>query len=955
MSMNNGIKLWVQAGVSTVVLSLLANGLQMRAWAEDGPAPAPAPAPEPAPAPAPVTPPAASGAESQAQKLLDEQASNDKKLREEIAAQASAHLEAGKRLFSAFNYEEARKELELAVQLDRTNAESRALLQRVNDIVGVRRDRIKSAVADLYGEHKVSVQEKLVELDNRIDWGKRYMSQAKSDPELSLSDKIRRYQQAQIALERARELIKYMPVEVNVEEQSNEVNRLLSEIARSIKASEVSLAEADRTEAQKLAIEQAANEHKFFEAKVNKMVDQATALYETGQYEESIALANKILEVDPTNPEAHSIISVARGREHAAKAKFLDEEYREQFQLNKERAERFNIPHRDYLIYPKNWHEIAQRTGQEARARPEEAWKQDIRRKLQRRVTFEFVDQTLEDAINFLNSLTKVNIIIDPRIAADGANKTPITLRVSEMELDLALKWILKLADLDYDLRNQAVFITKKANLTANVELEIYDVRDLTTQITDFPGPRIDLGTTQGTIVDPFASQPVVAQLKAPDLVTLIHDRLLPAEFADPATSIAENNGQLVVMQRPEIHDKIRQLLRSVRETQTLQVLTQCRFIDTTDSFLEKIGVSFTGLDAAPGENALPNVKVDPLHQPSKFGLFPLGGGAGLPGGTNFSDIAPSPAFQFSDFKSTPPYRQTFGPASNNVRPNNTPILRPRLDNNAFGIEQATNNLVAGAPAGVRYQTYSSMLGSPVLFQGLTQGLLRFNPLANIANNLGASLLQAPQQGALFQFRFLQSIQQNAILQALRKDQTQDQLLAPKLMQFNNQRSHILVAQQRSYIRDYDVAGAVYDPVISSFLTGVVLEVRPTVSHDRRYITMDVRPGTATEITPPQIIYITNGGDINNPSGSINLPIELPNIELRSISTTVTIPDNGTMLFSGLVNDSKIDTKTGIPLLSDLPIIGRFFSSNHRERVRRNLLILLNARIVLFDEEEAKL
>ena len=940
--MKNGAKIWVRAGISSVILSLAANGLQSRVLGEE---PAPAPAPAPAPSPA----------ESQAQKLLDEQAANDKKLHDEISVQASAHYEAGLRLFNSFDYEDARKELELAVQLERTNEKYRALLVRVNDLLGVRRDRIKSSIADLYGIHKVEVQEKLVELDNRIDWGKRYLAQATSDPDLSIADRIRRYQQAQIALERARELNKYMPVEVNVEEQGNEVNRLLSDIGKAIKSAEAHLAEADRVEAQKLAIEQAANERKFFEQKVNKMVDQATALHEIGQYEEAIALANKILELDTINPEAHTIISQARDHEHAARNKYNDEEYRENFAANRERAERFNIPHRDYLIYPKDWNVISQRTGQEVRSRPEEAWKQEIRRKLQRRVTFEFVDQSLEDAINFLNSLTKVNIIIDPRIAANGGNKQPITLRVSEMELELALKWILKLADLDYDLRNQAVFITQKANLSSNVELEIYDVRDLTTQITDFPGPRIDLGTQAGTIVDPFAAAPVVNQLKAPDLVTLIHDRLLPAEFADPQTSIAENNGQLVVMQRPEVHDKIRQLLRSIRETQTLQVLTQVRFIDTTDSFLERIGVSFTGLDPAVGEVALPNVAVDPLHQPSRFGLFPLGGGAGLPGGTNFSDIAPSPAFQFQNFQPTPPYVQRFGPLSNNVASNNPPILRPRLDNNFFGVEQATNNLVAGAPAGFRTQTQSTILGSPVLFQGLTQGLLRFNPLGNVANNLGQSLLAAPQQGALFQFRLLQRVQQNAIVQALRKDQTEDTLLAPKLMQFNNQRSHIMVAQQRSYIRTYDVAGAVYDPVVSAFLTGVVLEVRPTVSHDRRYITMDVRPGTAIELTPPQIIFITNGGDINNPTGTINLPIELPNIELRSVSTTVTIPDNGTMLFSGLVRDNKYDGKTGIPLLSDLPIIGRFFTTNHRERVRRNLLILINARVILFDEEEAKL
>jgi len=87
--------------------------------------------------------------------------------------------------------------------------------------------------------------------------------------------------------------------------------------------------------------------------------------------------------------------------------------------------------------------------------------------------------------------MTKITIIIDPKVAAEGASKTPITLRVSEMELEQALRWILRLADLEFDLRGQAVFITKKADLASNVELEIYDIRDLTTSVTDFAGPRI--------------------------------------------------------------------------------------------------------------------------------------------------------------------------------------------------------------------------------------------------------------------------------------------------------------------------------------------------------------------------------------------------------------------------------------------------------------------------------
>lgn len=39
-------------------------------------------------------------------------------------------------------------------------------------------------------------------------------------------------------------------------------------------------------------------------------------------------------------------------------------------------------------------------------------------------------------------------------------------------------------------------------------------------------------------------------------------------------------------------------------------------------------------------------------------------------------------------------------------------------------------------------------------------------------------------------------------------------------------RDHIFSGQQRSYVKDYDVAGAVYAPIVSSFMTGVVLDCK---------------------------------------------------------------------------------------------------------------------------------
>lgn len=61
------------------------------------------------------------------------------------------------------------------------------------------------------------------------------------------------------------------------------------------------------------------------------------------------------------------------------------------------------------------------------------------------------------------------------------------------------------------------------------------------------------------------------------------------------------------------------------------------------------------------------------------------------------------------------------------------------------------------------------------------------------------------------------------------------------------------------------------------------------------YVTMEVHAGSATEAAPPQTVYITNGGDIHNPAGSVNLPIELPNLELKGYNGTLVVPALGAL------------------------------------------------------------
>ena len=68
--------------------------------------------------------------------------------------------------------------------------------------------------------------------------------------------------------------------------------------------------------------------------------------------------------------------------------------------LNVDEASVSNGP---LLIYPDNWDQISKRSDSATLggigSRADDAWKLDIKKKLQRKVTFEFVDTPLEEAL----------------------------------------------------------------------------------------------------------------------------------------------------------------------------------------------------------------------------------------------------------------------------------------------------------------------------------------------------------------------------------------------------------------------------------------------------------------------------------------------------------------------------------------------------------------------------
>jgi len=71
---------------------------------------------------------------------------------------------------------------------------------------------------------------------------------------------------------------------------------------------------------------------------------------------------------------------------------------------------------------------------------------------------------------------------------------------------------------------------------------------------------------------------------------------------------------------------------------------------------------------------------------------------------------------------------------------------------------------------------------------------------------------------------------------------------------------------------------------------------------------------------------------------------QIPIIESRRTETTIMIKDGYTLAIGGLVEDGITKRDTKVPLLGDLPVIGRLFSSESDEITQRNLIIFITAK-----------
>lgn len=728
------------------------------------------------------------------------------------------------------------------------------------------------------------------------------------------------------------------------------------------------------------------------EEKLAALVNDYNRLLDEQRYEEAEVLAKRARELDPENPvvvqleiESKFIHRHMNNMDIVAKKEqgFID---------TLASVERSAIPYDDskpYMHGPaKEWSQLSATRAKQVAAldRRRSERDLDVERKLKTPVSLHFENAPLSKVVEYLGKLAEVNVHLDAQGMADEGvtSESPVTIKLDhEVSLKSALRLILQPLHLNYVVKNEVLLITSEQLRDGEVYTATYNVADLVIPIPNFvPSPEMGLagslrsamsnvgygglggaapmavlaskdgsqggsgainpavlaqmpGSHGGSV--PFNSSggpPTLgagpggagggSQADFDPLIQLITSTIQPSKWVDMGGlgSIKPfvTNLSIVVSQTQEVHQEIADVLEQLRRLQDLQVTIEVRFITLQDNFFERIGVDF---------DFNLNSNIDKSN--TQFGKL----------------ITPVVPGSQGSVVNQGPVRDLQDPQSLN----------------------RNNSMVVGltAPSSTGVSQFSSDLDVP--FHQGSFGL----PSQPLFGGYAAST------GAQLGFAILSEIEAYFFLEAATADVRTNVLQAPKVTLFNGQQAFVSDTSQSPFvITVIPVVGdfaAAQQPVIVVLSEGTFLTVQAVVSPDRRFVRLTVVPffskiGDVKTFTFNGRTTTTNNTSTEGPqetptdatkksnqstTTSEGTTVQLPTFSFVTVTTTVSVPDGGTVLLGGIKRLKEGRNEAGVPMLDKIPYLSRLFKNTSIGRETQSLMMMVTPRIIIQEEEEDKI
>ncbi|MCP3968203.1 MAG: hypothetical protein GY750_00755 [Lentisphaerae bacterium] len=253
------------------------------------------------------------------------------------------------------------------------------------------------------------------------------------------------------------------------------------------------------------------------------------------------------------------------------------------------------------------------------------------------------------------------------------------------------------------------------------------------------------------------------------------------------------------------------------------------------------------------------------------------------------------------------------------------------------------------------------IISSSSTSSGTANGQLEMNP-----NNTLVRTLE-PAKDTLFVYnRPVNGFNFNFRIRALNQADSKNLLSAPRITTMNGQEASIRMVREVYFPDDYTEAKVTttsggnqantqyfsYVSAVPEFSDpkelGIILRVTPRVDVNRRVITMRMNPTVQSLVDWTKYEYdVSTGGDSAGGQGLNRKEVILkPIIAARTIDTQISINDGETIVIGGIIRDTTSIIEDKVPILGEIPLIGRAFQSRSTKSEKINLLIFLSCKLV---------
>jgi general secretion pathway protein D len=528
----------------------------------------------------------------------------------------------------------------------------------------------------------------------------------------------------------------------------------------------------------------------------------------------------------------------------------------------------------------------------------------------------QFAGASLEEAIEFLRVKSRdlddqesdparkgVNIILK---TGDTPITTTISIDLTDVPMSEALRYITELAGMKFKVDSYAVLVVPISETSTEMYQRIFRVGP------DFLSMGGDAGgaAPAAAPADPFA--PAAAAGGGSALITrktaldILKEQGIT--FGDGATAVFnKTTSQLIVRNTQPMLDLVEQFVDSTIGNIPKQIYITTKFVEVSQKNTDELGFDWLlGAFSIPGSD----------------GVFGSGGTVGN------SSAGP---LNSTDFPTT-------FPGAGNVPVGQNPISRGmRFGGNAISAD-SIDGLISTS------QAVSSLSPGVAAITGV---------------------FTDPQ----FQ----------VVIRALNQKKGVDLMSAPSVTTKSGQRATVEVVREFLYPTEFDPPeipqqfGAIGQTTLGGGLggtqsgsfpvtpttpttfemrpVGVRMEVDPVLGADGYTIDLNLAP-EVTEfegfINYGSPIQTTSTNALGQPVPNVLTPniINQPVFSSRKVTTAVTIWDGQTVAMGGLIREDVQNVEDKIPVLGDIPILGRLFKTKAEDHFKRNLMIFVTASVI---------